>query len=132
MAATLTDVGVHEALAVAEVEVAREASTEATNHLAHFDTALARDRVPLGPEGPGHGGIKIATVVVAALRFFPRHLNRSAASSTPSVAVARLRSRIRQCRKHGWTTVRKAGRYGHSPEPAIDNGMLPTSDRRRE
>ena len=42
---TLTDAGADEALAVAVVEVAREASTEATGELvtrAHFDTALAQ------------------------------------------------------------------------------------------
>ena len=42
---TLTDAGADEALAVAVVEVAREASMEATGELvtrAHFDTALAQ------------------------------------------------------------------------------------------
>ena len=42
---TLTDAGADEALAVAVVEIAREASTEATGELVtkgHFDTALAQ------------------------------------------------------------------------------------------
>lgn len=45
---TLTDADADEALAVAVVEVAREASTEATGEVvvtgAHFDTALAQLR----------------------------------------------------------------------------------------
>ena len=54
---TLTDAGADEALAVAVVEVAREASTEATGELvtrAHFDTALAQLESRLGL-APGDG-----------------------------------------------------------------------------
>ena len=64
---TLTDAGADEALAVAVVEVAREASTDATGELvtrSHFDTALAQLESRLAWRG-----IAIAAVVVAALRF---------------------------------------------------------------
>ena len=68
---TLTDAGADEALAVAVVEVAREASTEATGELvtrAHFDTALAQLESRLAWRLVT-AGIAIAAVVVAALRF---------------------------------------------------------------
>ena len=68
---TLTEAGADEALAVAVVEVAREASTEATGELvtrAHFDTALAQLESRLAWRLVT-AGIAIAAVVVAALRF---------------------------------------------------------------
>ena len=68
---TLTDAGADEALAVAVVEVAREASTEATGELvtrSHFDTALAQLESRLAWRLVT-AGIAIAAVVVAALRF---------------------------------------------------------------
>ena len=54
---TLPNAGADEALAVAVVEVAGEASTEATGELvtrSHFDTALAQLESPLGL-APSHG-----------------------------------------------------------------------------
>ena len=68
---TLTDAGADEALAVAVVEVAREAGTEATGELvtrSHFDTALAQLESRLAWRLVT-AGIAIAAVVVAALRF---------------------------------------------------------------
>ena len=68
---TLTDAGADEALAVAVVEVAREASTEATGELvtrAHFDTALAQLESRLAWRLV-MAGIAIAAVVVAVMRF---------------------------------------------------------------
>jgi hypothetical protein len=68
---TLTNAGADEALAAAVVEVAREASTEATGELvtrAHFDTALAQLESRLAWRLVT-AGIAIAAVVVAVLRF---------------------------------------------------------------
>jgi len=69
---TLTDAdGADEALAVAVVEVAREASTEATGELVtwtHFDTALAQLESRLAWRLVTAGSA-IAAVVVAALWF---------------------------------------------------------------
>jgi len=68
---TLTDAGADEALAVAVIEVAREASTEATGDLvtrSHFDAALAQLESRLAWRLVT-AGIAIAAVVVAALRF---------------------------------------------------------------
>ena len=69
---TLTDVGASEPLAVAVVDVAREASTDATGEPVtgvHFlDTALAQLESRLAWR-PVTAGVAIAAVVVAALRF---------------------------------------------------------------
>ena len=69
---TLTDAGADEALAVAVVEVAREASTEATGGelviRAHFDTVLAQLESRLAWRLVT-AGIAISAVVVAVLRF---------------------------------------------------------------
>lgn len=68
---TLTDAGADEALAVAVVEVARGAGTEAAGDLvtrSHFDTALAQLESRLAWRLVT-AGIALAAVVVAALRF---------------------------------------------------------------
>ena len=55
---TLTDAGADKMLAVAVVDVAREASTDATGELvtrSHFDTVLAQLE-----SSPGHGRLKIS------------------------------------------------------------------------
>lgn len=68
---TLTDAGADEALAVAVVEVAREAGTEAAGDLvtrSHFDPALAQLESRLAWRLVT-AGIALAAVVVAALRF---------------------------------------------------------------
>ena len=67
----MTEAGASEPLTVAVVDVAREASTEATSELvtrAHFDTALAQLESCLAWRLVT-AGVAIAAVVVAALRF---------------------------------------------------------------
>ena len=67
----LTDAGATEPLAVAVVDVAREASTDATDELVtrgHFDTALAQLESRLAWRLVTTG-VATAAVVLAVLRF---------------------------------------------------------------
>ena len=69
---TLTDAGADEALAVAVVEVAREASTDATGELVHPgapSTRRSRSSSPAWSGAWSRPASRSRPVVVAALRF---------------------------------------------------------------
>ena len=87
---TLTDAGADEALAVAVVEVAREASTEATGELvtrAHFDTALAQLESRLAWRLVT-AGIAIAVLLVASLAVAQESVLGEAARSPHILILA--------------------------------------------